>query len=302
MARPDARGPGLAAGTTRGPTTPAAPGGLIGLRSWQRQLGSSLAVTVALACAVLVAGLPVRTAEAAELGGIDVRMTTGSASGTDASQFVGSLPDARCPAGTGDSFFTMEGPGLRPYEAALGPGNSTGTGPQEFSGASIANLRTNNAGSFLRSGTYAITFNCVRDPDGAVSDVYVRRLDYTAGGAGSVVIRPGPAAPAKPVAVPTPPPRGSAEPAAAAGPAGTTAPGAVRPSAGAIPSAAGPTGGASPAASTAVGRRASSDVGTSGSARLVGGLVVLTATAGLLLLLARHRQRTPRRRPSGAAP
>ena len=264
------------------------------MRSSQRQPRSSLATRVALTCAVVLVGLSGRTAAAAELGGIDVRMTTGAASGTDASLFLGKLPDARCPAGTGDSFFSMEGPGLTLYDAFLGQGNTTGTGPQEFSGASVANLRTNNAGSFVRSGTYVITFHCVRSPDGAVPDVYTRRLDYVAGGAGSIVIRPGPAAPARPSAVSAPPASGSA-PAAPAAPAATTAPGANRPSSGEIPSA-DPTGQPSPAGPTTAGQRPSSDAGASGSAGLAGGLVVLAAAAAVLLL-ARRRKSTSAQTP-----
>lgn len=265
------------------------------MRSSQRQPRSALATRVALTCAVVLVGLSGRTAAAAELGGIDVRMTTGAASGTDASLFLGKLPDARCPAGTGDSFFSMEGPGLTLYDAFLGQGNTTGTGPQEFSGASVANLRTNNAGSFVRSGTYVITFHCVRSPDGAVPDVYTRRLDYVAGGAGSIVIRPGPAAPARPSAVSAPPAPGSA-PAAPAAPAATAAPGANRPSSDEIASS-DPTGGANPAGPTTTGQRPSSDAGASGSAGLAGGLVVLAAAAAAILLLARRRKSTSAQTP-----
>ena len=254
---------------------------------------------VAIGSAVLLAGLPGGTATAAELGGIDVRMTTGSASGTDESLFGGKLPDARCPAGTGDSLFTMEGPGLRPYEAFLGSGNATGTGPQEFSGTSVANLRANNAGSFLRSGTYVVTFLCVRSPDGAISDVYTRRLDYIAGGAGSVVIRPGPAAPgrsaapASPAAVPTPLTPGSSGPAPSATPAASaarSAPGATRPSPSVDSSSAALGGGSTPVGPTAVGQRPSNDAGTTSSAGLIGGLAVLTAVSAIVLLLARRRR------------
>ena len=257
------------------------------MQSPQRQHRRRPAVRVVATCVVALVGLPGGTATAAELGGIDVRMTTGSASGTDESLFLGNLPDARCPAGTGDSFFTMEGPGLRPYEAFLGPGNTTGTGPQKFSGASVANLRTNNTGSFVRSGTYVITFLCVRSPDGAVSDVYTRRLDYVAGGAGSVVIRPASAAPVRPAAMPTPPtPAGAGSPA----PAATAAPGAVRPSSRAVPSGAASAGEASPAPSGSARQRPTSSQGPAALPGLVGGFAVLAAIAAVLLLLARRRQ------------
>lgn len=255
----------------------------------QRQHRRRPAVRVAATCAVALVGLPGGTATAAELGGIDVRMTTGSATGTDGSLFLGNLPDARCPAGTGDSFFTMEGPGLRPYEAFLGPGNTTGTGPQKFSGASVANLRTNNTGSFVRSGTYVITFLCVRSPDGAVSDVYTRRLDYVAGGAGSVVIRPASAAPARPAAMPTPPMPASAGSPAPTAPAATPAPGAVRPSSRAVPAGAA-AGEASPAGAGSGRQRPASSEGPAALPGLVGGFAVLAAIAAVLLLLARRRQ------------
>ena len=136
------------------------------MQTRQRQARRSHPALVVVACAVGLVGWLGGPAAAAELGGIDVRMTTGSASGTDASLFLGNLPDARCPAGTGDSLFTMEGPGLRPYEAFLGPGNTTGTGPQEFSGASVANLRTSNAGSFVRSGPTSSPFSASAAPKG----------------------------------------------------------------------------------------------------------------------------------------
>ena len=268
------------------------------MQTRQRQARRSHPALVVVACAVGLVGWLGGPAAAAELGGIDVRMTTGSASGTDASLFLGNLPDARCPAGTGDSLFTMEGPGLRPYEAFLGPGNTTGTGPQEFSGASVANLRTNNAGSFVRSGTYVITFLCVRSPDGAVSDVYARRLDYVAGGAGSIVIRPGPAAPAQPGVDPTPSAPGSASPGGtslgstsptgAAMPAATT--GAARLSPTAVPPAAASAGGAGPADPGSGGQRPARSVSKAAFPGLVGGLAVLAAFAAVLLLLARHRQ------------
>ena len=271
------------------------------MQTRQRQPRRSLPAVV-VACAVGMVGLSGGPAAAAELGGIDVRMTTGSASGTDGSLFLGNLPGARCPAGTGDSLFTMEGPGLRPYEAFLGPGNTTGTGPQEFSGASVANLRTNNPGSFTRSGTYVVTFNCVRSPDGAVSDVYARRLDYTAGGAGSIVIRPGPAAPARPSVDPTPRAPGSASPGGTS--PGSTSPGSTSPTgavpaatAGAarlsptsVPPAAASAGGAGPAGSGSAGQRSARSVSRAASPGLVGGLAVLAATAAVLLLLARRRQ------------
>ena len=248
------------------------------------------AVGAVVSWAFVSAALPAATASAAELGGIDVRMTTGSASGTDESLFLGNLPDARCPAGTGDSFFTMEGPGLRPYEAALGPGNTTGTGPQQFSGASVANLRANNTGSFARSGTYVITFNCVRSRDGAVSDVYARRVDYTAGGAGSVVIRPGPSAPAPRAALATPPTPTGPTPTGNAASAATAVPAPVRPAVSPAPSAAGPAGESRPAEPRPAGQRPTSNADTGRSAGLVGGLVVLTAVGAVLLLLARRRQ------------
>ena len=166
------------------------------------------------------------TASAAVLGSISVRPLTG----TDATLFGGSIANAQCPAKTGDSFFSMEGPGIRQGEAFLGPStNVTGTGPQEFSGASIANLKTNNAGSFATTSTYVITFNCIRDPDGAITDTYQRRLNYVAGGAGSYTIETvsapsSPSPSASPAASVSPSPVVTASPVVSASPVVTASP------------------------------------------------------------------------------
>ena len=155
------------------------------------------------------------TASAAVLGTIEVSPLTGN----DSTLFGGFIANAQCPARTGDSSFSMEGPGLNPTEANLAGGNTTGTGRREFSGASIANLKSNNAGSFTASGTYTITFNCIRNPDGVVSDTYERKLNYVAGSGGAFTIQ-AISAPVSPLPSPSPSP--VASPAVTASPAATT--------------------------------------------------------------------------------
>jgi hypothetical protein len=122
-------------------------------------------------------------ANAAVLGSVSVSPL----SGTDSTLFGGSVT-ASCPAGTGDSYWSIDGPDLPADQAILAPGNATGTGAQSFSGASIANLRSANAGSFSASGTYFIRFNCVSGTTGTVSDTYQSSMSYTAGSGGSYTI------------------------------------------------------------------------------------------------------------------
>jgi hypothetical protein len=126
-------------------------------------------------------------ANAAVLGEVSISPLTG----TDSTLFGGTVT-AACPAGTADSYWSIDGPDLPADQAILAPGNPTGTGAQSFSGASIANLKSANAGSFSASGSYFVRFNCVDGTTGLVSDTYQSRLDYTAGGAGaySVFVAP----------------------------------------------------------------------------------------------------------------
>ena len=120
-------------------------------------------------------------ANAAVLGSVSVS----PGSGTDSTLFGGSVTSA-CPAGTADSYWTIDGPDLPADQAILAPGsNSAGTGAQSVSGASIANIKSANAGSFSASGSYFVKFNCVSGTTGLVSDTYQSTLNYTAGGAGS---------------------------------------------------------------------------------------------------------------------
>lgn len=128
---------------------------------------------------------PVTRVHAADLGPIQAAPLRG----TDSTLFHGYVQDARCPRGTADSYWSVDGPDLPRDQAILAPGNTTGTGPQQFRSASIANLRTVNSGAFSRSGTYVIRFNCVRSPDGKVTDTYQAELVYRAGGTGSFTIR-----------------------------------------------------------------------------------------------------------------
>jgi hypothetical protein len=103
-------------------------------------------------------------------------------SGTDSTLFNGSLT-AACPVGTTDSYWTVDGPDLPADQANIGPGNTTGTGAQSFNGASIANLKSANAGSFAASGVYNVRFSCFGTS--SVTDSYVRKIQYTAGGSGA---------------------------------------------------------------------------------------------------------------------
>ena len=112
-------------------------------------------------------------ADAAVLGSITLTPTAG----TDTTLVDGSVT-AACPAGTGDSYFTVEGPDLPADQAILAPGNATGVGTFTFDNASIANLRATNAGSFSADGTYTFKFNCVASSDGHVSDTYTRKIAY----------------------------------------------------------------------------------------------------------------------------
>lgn len=138
--------------------------------------GGVLVLTLAFGLGVLSAG----RAHAAVLGGIEVSPTVGH----DETLFTGAIKDARCPKGTGDSFFTVDGRDLPSNSANIGFGKDNGTGYQYFRNASIANIRATNSGAFTHSGAYTIRFSCVRASDGKVVDSYTRDMDYVAGGKG----------------------------------------------------------------------------------------------------------------------
>ncbi|HWH28758.1 MAG TPA: Ig-like domain-containing protein, partial [Mycobacteriales bacterium] len=107
--------------------------------------------------------------------------------GNDQTIFGGSVT-GQCPAGTTDVFWDISGPDLPAEQAILAPGANNGVGPQSFSGASIANLKSANAGSFATAGTndYKIRFNCFGQS--SVTDFHEVTLRYTTGGAGSWTI------------------------------------------------------------------------------------------------------------------
>lgn len=144
---------------------------------------------VALATALAGAGLAVVTAapaSAAVLGSITINPLTG----TDSTLFSGSL-GAACPAGTVDSYYAIFGDAFLGVDGGfLGQGSPTGIGPQTFTGASIANLKTTSAGSFGSSGVYQIRFNCVTTS--GILDTYTTTLNYVSGGLGSwsIVVPP----------------------------------------------------------------------------------------------------------------
>ena len=152
------------------------------MKSTQRLSGAVLAATLATAGLTVVT---TSTASAAVVGRVAVNPTTGN----DSTLFGGSVT-TNCPADTAESFWSMEGPGIEQYAASLGPGPTNGDGLQEFSGASVANLKSNNAGSFAANGDYRIVFNCISSATGTVTDTYEAPLVYVAGGAGSWTITP----------------------------------------------------------------------------------------------------------------
>lgn len=184
-------------------------------------------VVLLLSNLLATGALPTASASAAVLGGVDMRPR----SGNDQTLFFGSIPDAHCPKGTLDSYFEifgsdigMEAPGGSGDMGFLGQGTVEGRGMQSFNGASIANLKTTNAGAFSRSGAYRIRFGCI-DGRGRPTDSYERVLDYAAGVPGVFTLRPGPASPPAPPARPAPP--SAAKPATAAlpSPRATAGPG-----------------------------------------------------------------------------
>lgn len=141
----------------------------------QRTIVTALAATLATGGLAAITSAP---ASAAVIDTVVISPTTG----TDSTLFGGSAT-ANCPAGTASTFWTMEGPDVAPFEASLGGGPNSGVGPVSFSGASIANLKTNNAGSFSASGTYRAQFNCFSAA--GLTDTYVGTINYVAGGGGS---------------------------------------------------------------------------------------------------------------------
>jgi len=145
-----------------------------------RTLAATLAGTVS-ATGLLVA-LPA-LAHAANLGQVTVNPT----SGTDSTQFSGSATTA-CPAGTDSAFWSLEGGSITPGAAFLGDStNSSGTGAQSFSGASISNIETVLGGPLV-DGTYFVQFSCFSGP--TLTDTYRANLNYTAAGTGSWNITP----------------------------------------------------------------------------------------------------------------
>jgi hypothetical protein len=208
------------------------------------------------------------------------RIQVSPLSGTDATLISGYLEDARCPKGTGDSYWTVDGPDLPRDQAFLAPGNATGTGPQVFRGASLANLKTTNSGAFSGSGTYVLRFSCVRSPDGKVTSSYQAQLRYKTGGAGSFQVvgaKPVPVHVLDPKLSPAPEPvPASAQPAAgSAGTAGTPG-GSAEPSS--VPTATKAPAGGGPVAAP------SRDEGSAGIGWWVAVLALLLVAAGAWLL------------------
>ena len=164
----------------------------------RRRLTGAVGAGVLVASTVGVVALTQTSASGAILGPVVVS----PASGTDETLFGGTAA-ANCPADATDSYWSMEGPGIRLYEAYLGPSANNGVGPQSFSGAAIANIKSNNAGSFLSTGTYRVVFNCF-DAVFDANPTYEAILNYTAGGAGAytitaaVVASPSPVTPVSP--------------------------------------------------------------------------------------------------------
>ncbi len=219
-------------------------------------------------------------ANAVVIGVIDVA----PAKGTDATLFSG-VVDARCPTTTADSYFSIDGPGLPHDQAILAPGNTTGAGRQAFTTQAIANIKAINSGSFLQSGTYTLRFNCVRTPDGKVTNTYERALRYVAGGSGSWTLAPAPA-----FSPPPPRPAASRQPSAGA----TSAP-STPPSGSSAPSAPGgsldsSTSGQPGGADSAAGRAAPDD-GPSPALVVGVGAAVIGGLAGLATIAGRRRRR-----------
>lgn len=155
------------------------------MKRFQRTIVAVMAATISTAGLAAVA----TPASAEVVGHVTVNPTTGN----DETLFGGSAT-TDCPADTVDSYWTIDGADLPRDQAFIGFGNSTGDGSQSFSGASIANVKSSNAGSFSASGPYQIRFNCV-NPSGSVTDTYEATLNYTAGGAGAWTISETPLAP-----------------------------------------------------------------------------------------------------------
>lgn len=144
---------------------------------------TALAVTGALVLsgALAASALQASPASAAVLGAPVVSPTTG----TNETLFGGSLANAQCPAGTDSAFWSMEGGDLTPdtYAAFLGDStNATGTGAQEFSGASVANIKT-VTGQMTTAGTYRVEFHCFAGP--TKTDSYQLAFAYDPAGVGS---------------------------------------------------------------------------------------------------------------------
>ena len=164
------------------------------MKVFQRALVAGLSLTLATTG---LAAFTATAASAAVQGPVNVTLPGGAAIGTDTTLFGGSIT-AACPAGTDDSLFDIVGSDIGPLVANgigfLGAGNLTGQGFQSFTGASIANLKTTNAGSFASSGAYTIRYRC--ESGAATLATYETTMNYTAGAGGSFTIV-APAAPAR---------------------------------------------------------------------------------------------------------
>lgn len=145
-----------------------------------------LSATAIVSSGLLLAAAPASAAVLGDGGSIAVNPLTG----VNNTLFVGTL-SAACPAGTTDSYFTISGPDITEENGFLGQGTADGTGANNFSGASIANLRSTAAGSFSANGVYKIRFNCFGAS--SVTDYYETTMNYTFGvsnteGAYSIVV------------------------------------------------------------------------------------------------------------------
>lgn len=143
-----------------------------------RTLATVMVTTVG--SAALLVAMP--AANAAVLGQVTVDPTSGS----DPTQFNGSAT-TNCPAGTNDSYWSLEGGTLEVGAANLGPGVNNGVGAQSFSGASVANIETTTGGP-LSTGTYQVVFHC--DFNGATTDSYAANFNYNGDGSGTWTVSP----------------------------------------------------------------------------------------------------------------
>lgn len=147
-------------------------------------------VAVAATGALLATGAAVMTAapaQAAVLGAPTLSPT----SGNDSTLFGGTIANAECPGGTDSTFWSVQGGDIAAgtYEGYLGDGVNNGAGAQEFSGASVANLKT-VTGKMAVAGTYRVVFHCFAGA--AETNTYEQAFSYdpASGGSWSVVTAP----------------------------------------------------------------------------------------------------------------